>query len=148
MFRSHSTSTVAIFAFFVLGLFWFLNPFPSPRLPPSQSTMAVKHLVLFQFKADTSAEKVAEACSRMLGLRDGCVHPTSQKPYIRSLTGGKDNSKEGLQSNITHAFVVEFASVEDRDYYVNTDPAHRDFVAFIGPIAEKAVIVDYAEGEF
>lgn len=33
----------------------------------------------------------------MLGLKDKCIHPTSQKPYIKSFTGGKDNSPEGLQ---------------------------------------------------
>lgn len=34
---------------------------------------------------------------RMLGLKDGCIHPTTQKQYIKSLTGGKDNSIEGAQ---------------------------------------------------
>lgn len=33
----------------------------------------------------------------MLGLKDSCVHPTSQKPYIKSASGGKDNSSEGIQ---------------------------------------------------
>ena len=31
----------------------------------------------------------------MLELKDQCIHPTSQKPYIRSFTGGKNNSPEG-----------------------------------------------------
>lgn len=33
----------------------------------------------------------------MLGLKEGCVNATSGKQYIRSLTGGKDNSIEGAQ---------------------------------------------------
>lgn len=31
------------------------------------------------------------------------------------------------QKGYTHAFVVEFASVEDRDYYVKEDEKHRAF---------------------
>jgi hypothetical protein len=33
----------------------------------------------------------------MLTLKDLCLSPNSQYPYITSLTGGKDNSHEGLQ---------------------------------------------------
>ncbi|KAI1394581.1 dabb-domain-containing protein [Hypoxylon fuscum] len=110
--------------------------------------MAVKHLVLVQFKADTSAEVVKETSSRFLGLKDGCIHPTSQKQYIKSITGGKDNSNEGAQQGFTHAFVLEFESLEDRDYYVDTDPIHQEFKAFVGPFIEKIIVVDYSEGEF
>jgi hypothetical protein len=31
----------------------------------------------------------------MLGLKDQCIHPTSQKQYIKSFSGGKNNSPEG-----------------------------------------------------
>ena len=31
----------------------------------------------------------------MLGLKEQCLHPTSQKPYIKSFSGGKNNSPEG-----------------------------------------------------
>lgn len=44
--------------------------------------------------ADCSCEKI---CQRMLSLRDRCVHPVSQKPYINTSSGGKDNSNEGQQ---------------------------------------------------
>ena len=33
----------------------------------------------------------------MLALKDSCIHPTSKKPYIKSASGGTDNSPEGLQ---------------------------------------------------
>ena len=33
----------------------------------------------------------------MLNLKDKCLHPETGRPYIRSLTGGKDNSPEGRQ---------------------------------------------------
>jgi hypothetical protein len=37
----------------------------------------------------------------MLALKDSCFHPTSQQPYIKSASGGKDNSPEGIQVSVT-----------------------------------------------
>ncbi len=36
----------------------------------------------------------------MLALKELCLSPNSQYPYISSLTGGKDNSHEGLQVRV------------------------------------------------
>ena len=47
---------------------------------------------------------------------------------------------------MTHGFVAEFVSAEDRDYYVTTDPVHRGFVESIGAVVEKAVVVDFVDG--
>lgn len=30
-------------------------------------------------------------------LKDQCIHPVSNTPYVRSFKGGKDNSEENLQ---------------------------------------------------
>lgn len=49
---------------------------------------------------------------------------------------------------ITHAFVVEFESAEDRDYYVQKDPAHRAFVESVGSVLEKAQVIDFTPGVF
>jgi hypothetical protein len=35
-------------------------------------------------------------CTRMLALKDKCLHPTTKKPYVRMAVGGKENSPEGL----------------------------------------------------
>ncbi|KAI6572581.1 hypothetical protein MCOR04_007600 [Pyricularia oryzae] len=59
--------------------------------------MTVKHIVLFQFKADARPEAIQEVCSNMVALKDNCLHPASQMPYIKSMSGGKDNSPENLQ---------------------------------------------------
>ncbi|KAK0645827.1 hypothetical protein B0T16DRAFT_147403 [Cercophora newfieldiana] len=88
--------------------------------------MTVTHVVLFQFKSGIGQADVKAA--RFIGLKDSCIHPTSNEKYILSLKGGIDNSPEGLQDGITHGFVAEFASVEDRDYYVTKDPSHLAFV--------------------
>ncbi|EAU38715.1 conserved hypothetical protein [Aspergillus terreus NIH2624] len=110
--------------------------------------MPLTHIVLFQFKADTPPEVVKDVCSRMLALKDKCIHPASQKPYIKSSSGGVDNSPEGMQGGITHAFVVEYDSAADRDYYVNEDPAHREFVQSLGDVLEKAQVIDFTPGVF
>lgn len=33
----------------------------------------------------------------MLALKDECMHPVNGKPYIKTSTGGQDNSIEDLQ---------------------------------------------------
>jgi hypothetical protein len=33
----------------------------------------------------------------MVGLAEKCIHPTSNKPYVKSHGGGRDNSPEGQQ---------------------------------------------------
>ena len=49
---------------------------------------------------------------------------------------------------MTHGFVVEFASKEDRDYYVFRDPAHQAFKAKISDKIDGATVVDYEKGIF
>ena len=110
--------------------------------------MAVKHIVLFQFKADAPPEAVQDVCTSMVALKDECLHPASQTPYIKSMSGGKDNSPENLQNGIQYAFVAEFESLEDRNYYVAEDPVHQSFVKRAGQIIEKAIVVDYTIGAF
>ncbi|KAF4450969.1 stress responsive a b barrel domain containing [Fusarium albosuccineum] len=105
--------------------------------------MTVTHTVLFQLKADAKPEDVKAACDRFLALKDNCIHPSSNTPYITSLKGGRDNSPEGLQNGITHGFVVEFSSADDRDYYVKTDPAHKAFSKSIRDLVEKVIVVDF-----
>ncbi|KAH0565297.1 hypothetical protein GP486_001317 [Trichoglossum hirsutum] len=54
----------------------------------------------------------------------------------------------GIQNGITHAFIVEFGSAKDRDYYVNNDPAHREFKDLAGKVLEKAQVIDFTDRVF
>ncbi|KAJ5881092.1 uncharacterized protein N7473_012145 [Penicillium subrubescens] len=110
--------------------------------------MSITHIVLFQFKAGTDTKVIKDTCDRMIGLKEDCVHPTSNKPYIKASSGGADNSIEGIQNGITHAFVVEFFSAEDRDYYVREDPRHKAFVQSLNGVIEKAQVIDFMNGVF
>ncbi|GJP88586.1 hypothetical protein AnigIFM60653_005843 [Aspergillus niger] len=89
--------------------------------------MSITHIVMFQFKDGVSPEVIKD------------------KPYIQAASGGLDNSPEGIQHGITHAFVVHFASAEDRDYYVAKDPAHQAFVKSLDGIIEKVQAIDFTD---
>ncbi|KAF4973178.1 hypothetical protein FZEAL_9395 [Fusarium zealandicum] len=110
--------------------------------------MSITHTVLFQFKSDANPDDVKAACARFLALKEDCIHPTTKTAYITSLKGGQDNSPEGMQNGITHGFVAEFNTAEDRDYYVKTDPAHQAFVKSIGGLLDKAIVVDFTNGVY
>ncbi|KAK3505472.1 stress responsive A/B barrel domain-containing protein [Neurospora crassa] len=107
----------------------------------------ITHIVLFKFKADAGAERIKTISNRFLGLKEQCVTMT-QQPYIRKISGGRDNSPEGLQGGLTHAFVVEFESAAERDYYVNLDPVHQSFKKDIEPFVEKVTVVDFTNRAF
>jgi hypothetical protein len=73
----------------------------------------------------------------------------TQKPYIRSFTGGRDVSIEALHKGFHAAFVLEFDSEADRDWYVNLDPVHRGFgVDCLTGVVEEVMVVDFRRGEF
>ena len=103
----------------------------------------------------------------MLSLKDTCMHPASNKPYIVSASGGVDNSPEGAQVRLriyrrgrpfthidhpqggfTHGFVVEFASKEDRDHYVAKDPTHQAFVKKNSSRFDDVRVIDYEKGVY
>jgi hypothetical protein len=52
------------------------------------------------------------------------------------------------QSGISHAFILQFYSNEDRDYYVNDDPVHQAFKEAAGAVVERTVVVDFQDGVF
>ncbi|KAH0598850.1 hypothetical protein MHUMG1_02962 [Metarhizium humberi] len=134
----------------------------------------VVHVVLFQFKDGQTPDQrrdvsaflsqgplsrrcssltanprfLLQLCDKMLGLRSKCLHPASKRPYIKSSMGGLDRSIEGCQHGSTHAFVVEFESEQDRDYYVNKDPAQASFVLEVLQKLDKATILDFSPGVF
>jgi hypothetical protein len=104
----------------------------------------------------------------MLALKEKCVHPVSNRRYIKSVRGGKDNSIEGQQvgsyhglittlhmatnppsqNGATYGFIVEFGSEEDRNWYVEDDEEHQRFKERAGKVLQKAIVVDFANGIF
>ncbi|KAF3942530.1 hypothetical protein ABW19_dt0210645 [Dactylella cylindrospora] len=108
----------------------------------------VVHIVLIKFKAGTPSEAVKPICEAFIKLKDTCIHPDTNKPYILSIKGGIDNSTEGQQHGHTHGFVLEFANLWDRDYYVEKDPIHDAFKGLLGKSGpfEGVTVVDFTNG--
>ncbi|KAL0935106.1 stress responsive A/B barrel domain-containing protein [Colletotrichum truncatum] len=110
--------------------------------------MSIIHIVMFQFGENATPKDIEEACQRMLALKDECLHPVTQKPYIQRISGGLDNSPEGKQGGITHAFVAEFSSAEDRDYYIKDDSTHKLFAQSLSGLVARAQVIDFTPGVF
>ncbi|KAI1371960.1 dabb-domain-containing protein [Hypoxylon crocopeplum] len=110
--------------------------------------MTIYHIVLLKFKDLVPQEEDKAACNRMLALETNCIHPTTQKTYLKVIGGGRDNSPEALQNDMTYAFILQFENEEDRKYYLEKDPAHLEFGASIKDIIEKVQVVDFTPGAF
>ncbi len=95
----------------------------------------LRHVVLFQFKADTTPAQVAEVEAAFEAL------PTRIRE-IQGFERGTNVSPENLAQGFTHCFFVTFASNEDRDTYLK-HPVHEEFVKLAVPRIEKALVVDY-----
>lgn len=44
--------------------------------------------------------------------------------------------------------MVEFATDEDRDYYVKEDPVHQAFIGSLSGVVETAQVIDFTPGVF
>ncbi|TQV99330.1 hypothetical protein V2A60_004803 [Cordyceps javanica] len=108
----------------------------------------ITHIVMLDFKPEVTKAQRDELSTELLDLKNQCLHHTTKKPYIIHSYGGTDNSIEGFQHGISHVFVVEFASSDDRDYYVKEDPAHLAYVKKLFPFLVKPTVVDFTPGEF
>jgi hypothetical protein len=95
----------------------------------------LRHVVLFGLKIGVSEAQIDELVARFRALR-------SLVPGIDAFEWGKDVSPEGLGRGHSHCFTLTFASETARDAYL-VHPNHLAFVEWIGPVIEKALVVDY-----
>lgn len=95
----------------------------------------VEHIVLFQWKAEATAEQIAAAVEGLRGLKD-------QIPNILDLSVG-ENFTDRAQG-FTHGLVVRFPNKAALEVY-GPHPAHQHVVqTFINPIRENVLALDYA----
>jgi len=95
----------------------------------------LRHVVLFSFKDDASAEAVDAVVADFARL-------PGQIPGIVSYEWGTNVSPEGLNDGFTHCFTLTFASNEDRDGYL-VHPAHEAFVNTLGASLARSLVLDY-----
>ncbi len=95
----------------------------------------LRHVVLFKFKDNSSAEDVKK-------VEDAFRSLPSKIKEIKSLEWGTNNSPENLAQGFTHCFFVSFKSEADRAIYL-PHPAHKAFGEILGPHLDKVLVVDY-----
>lgn len=104
-------------------------------LAQHKANRLLQHVVLFKFKADAKPEDVKKVELAFKALKN-------QIKEIKAFEWGTNNSPENLNDGFTHCFLVSFASEKDREIYL-PHPKHKEFVSFIGPYIDKALVIDY-----
>lgn len=103
----------------------------NPAMPDS----ILRHVVLFGFKASSSAQDVEKIVTAFQALPGKIAE-------IKDFEWGVNSSPEGLNQGLTHAFTVTFHSDADRNAYL-PHPAHQEFVELLGPHLDKVTVLDY-----
>ena len=101
----------------------------------ANASPSLRHVVLFSFKDDASAEQID-------GVVAGFAALARTVPGIVSYECGTNVSPEGLNDGFTHCFTLTFARSEDRDAYLG-HPAHTAFVETLKPCLARSLVVDY-----
>ena len=97
--------------------------------------MNLRHVVLFGFKTGVGEAEIDEVVSRFRALRE-------QVPGIEAFESGVNNSPEGLNRGLTHAFLLTFATTAARDASL-IHPTHVAFAQWVGQFVGTVTVVDY-----
>jgi Stress responsive A/B Barrel Domain len=106
----------------------------------------ITHIVLFKYSSSISWIDLEEHFKEFTAFRTTCLKPNG-KPYMISMQMGKNHSWEPYSKGMTHAFILEFANAEDRDYYLLKDPVHHAFSAKAGPLIEDSLVIGRCESQ-
>jgi len=98
------------------------------------SNVPLTHIVLFKYAADLSWTELETHFHNFQALSTSSLHPVTGKPLIQSMKMGKNRSWEPYNRGMTHAFVLEFESQSDLDYYLTKDTAHLQFSKAAEPL--------------
>ncbi|GAA5827625.1 hypothetical protein JCM3770_006875 [Rhodotorula araucariae] len=105
----------------------------------------ITHVVSFRFNPASSSAERHLIASSFLALQDQCI--IDGNTYL-SVTGGRSNSSEGFEKGFDHTYVVTFDTVEQRDYYVEKDPAHTKFKELAKGHVVDLFVFDFEGGVF
>ncbi len=107
----------------------------SAAAAPPQPERVLRHIVMYEFKADQTPERVQEVVAAFRGL-------PSQIDAILDFECGMNVSREGKSEGFTHVFVVTFADEASLAAYLK-HPAHLKYVDVVKDRREKVVVFDY-----
>ena len=97
--------------------------------------MAVRHVVLFKFKPEVDAKRVAELVAAFVALKDTI-------DVVEALEWGTDMSPEGLQDGFTHCFYLTFADAAARDAHFARGEGFADEASLVLDAGEPDVVRD------
>lgn len=118
-----------------LALFAMTQALQAADAEPAPKGKLLRHVVLFQFKADVSKAQVQEVVEAFRKL-------PGRIKEIAAFEWGTDVGVENLANGFTHCFLVTFKSEKDRDAYL-PHAAHKEFVDLVKPRVEKVQVIDY-----
>lgn len=115
---------------------FLLTTFAAIMIPAAaQAENAYRHIVLFKFKQEATAEQIENIEKAFAALPD-------KIDTIQDLEWGTDVSPEGKSKGFTHCFVVSFKDAEGLNEYL-PHPAHDEFVKLLGPVVDDVIVVDF-----
>jgi hypothetical protein len=116
------------------GVIWNLPMTATAQKQP------VRHIVVFKYKKDATADKIAQITAAFRDLK-------TKIPGITAFEAGVNNSPEGKNLGFTHVYQLTFDSVASRDAYL-PHPEHKKFGELLGTLGvlEDAFVVDYVAG--
>lgn len=116
----------------------FRHRFLLPRLQKmsSNNKSVLRHVVLFKFTAETTAEDLKKLEQEFHKLATEKIH------QVKEFEWGTNVSKENLNHGFTHCYLLTFHSNEDRDIYLE-HADHQAFVALLKPHLAGATVLDY-----
>lgn len=102
-----------------------------------QPAAAVRHVVVFKYKATATAAQIAEVTTAFRALK-------GKIPGIVSFEHGKNHSPEKLDQGFSHVYLVTFTNVAARDAYL-PHPEHKKFGELLDRLGvlESVFVVDF-----
>ncbi len=101
----------------------------------------IKHIVLLEFASAVDELKINRVLEKLGDLR------FSEVPQIKHFSYGKNCSSEDLNHGFNYAFIMEFATVVDRNIYLDNAThkyiAKHDVLPLLANGGESVMVMDY-----
>jgi hypothetical protein len=107
----------------------------SARLSDEHPMAKVKHIVLLQFKAETTPEQIDQVFDEIMDLSE-------EIPGIEDYVSGVNNSPEGINQGYTHGFIMTFQDGATRDTYLS-HPQHEKVKQHLLSLVDSALAFDF-----
>lgn len=114
----------------------FMNTSTAQEKAAAAKAASYRHIVIFKFKDDAPADKVTAVVEAFKAL-------PKKLPSVKAFEWGTNVSPENLNQGFTHCFTLSFESKEAMEKHYLHEQAHKDFVAMLGGVLDKAMVFDY-----